>query len=339
VDYDRDRDLDIFVLGFVRNPGEGANLLYNNNGMMKFTDVAGTAGLALEDRENRTAAWADFDRDGFLDVLLTVPCTLFKNQGDGTFTDVTVLTGLVASENCYNVAWGDYDNDGDPDLYINMSGGLQGILYQNNGNGTFTDVTVASGLINVPINHAVGLAWGDYDNDSNLDLYIVNTENARQPNPLFRNNGDETFTDVTTEAGVGAQVGGKGSDASFIDYDNNGFLDLFVCDGEGNSVGPFVLYQNNGGNGNAWLKVELRGRRSNRGGIGAKVFVTAQGKTQFREYTGQHYMAQDAVPIHFGLGQTTQVDSLTVQWPSGITQTVVNLQPNRSILVVEPLSP
>ncbi len=233
---DLDSDLDIFATSF-----DTPNLLYRNDGGLQFIDVAEEAGLQRSDIENRTAAWADFDGDGLMDVFITKSSALFKNRGDGTFVDVTDAAGITPSVDAQSGAWGDYDNDGDHDLYVTMGEQdgppLQGSLYQNNGDGTFTDVTTASGAINTA--GALGVTWGDYDNDGFLDLYIVNTEKGTtRPNRLFRNKGDGTFTDVASIAGVGAKPGvGRGSDATFADYNNDGFLDLFVCNGAGDSVG------------------------------------------------------------------------------------------------------
>jgi hypothetical protein len=330
IDYDLDSDLDIFATSF-----ETPNLLFRNDGGLQFVDVAGPAGLQRSEIENRTAAWADFDGDGLIDVLITKSCVLFKNLGNGTFADVTAAAGITPFDEAQAGAWGDYDNDGDLDLYITTDGKQdQAVLYRNNGDGTFTDVTTASGAINNA--GALGVNWGDYDNDGFLDLYIVNTEEGTsQPNRLFRNNGDGTFTDVALTAGVGAKPGlGRGSDASFIDYNNDGFLDLFVCNGAGNTVGPYLLFRNNG-NTNGWLKIILKGVQSNPDGIGAKILLRAGGKKQFREYTGQHYMAQNHVPIHFGLGTATIIDSLTIQWPSGTRQTLRHPAINQTLTITE----
>ena len=341
VDYDNDSNLDIFATSFFRTSGGGPNLLFHNDGGLQFTDVAQQAGIQRTNVENRTAAWADFDGDGFMDVFITKSGGLFKNRGDGTFVDVTATAGITTSENAQSGTWGDFDNDGNLDLYVTMGiengPPVQGILYRNNGDGTFTDITIASGAINV--GGALGATWGDYDNDGYLDLYIVNTVHGfTQPNRLFRNNGDGTFTDVASTAGVGAKTVGRGSDATFVDYNNDGFLDLFVCNGAGSSYGPYLLFHNNG-NSNGWLEVSLIGQQSNRGGIGAKLSLTAGGKTQFREYTGQHYMSQNHIPIHFGLGDATIIDSLTIQWPSGITQTLDNIAVNQSLTITESASP
>jgi hypothetical protein len=312
-----------------------------------------------------------------MDVFITHSSGLYKNNGDGTFTDVTVAAGIIdGSDDVQGGAWGDYDNDGDLDLYLTLgveSGGggadgaiegidqlvesaglplkeekgpaaiplgsqLPNILYRNNGDGTFTDVTTESGTTNVA--GALGVVWEDYDNDGYLDLYIVNSEFASTLNRLFRNNGDGTFTDVAAEAGVGAKIpgNGRGSDGTFGDYNNDGFPDLFVDNGGGTTVGSYMLFRNNG-NSNRWLNVALRGTQSNRSGIGAKILLSAGGRNQFREYAGQHYMSQNYIPVHFGLGQASIVDSLTIQWPSGITQTLQNIAVNQTITVTESASP
>ena len=359
VDYDNDSYLDIFALAYHRPQGGLPNTLYHNNGDLTFTDVAALAGLDRPNIENRTAAWSDFDGDGLLDVFITRVDGLYKNNGDGTFTDVTVAAGIVdGADEAQAAAWGDYDNDGHPDLYITFgpTSAVQdlaeilltpetqsptrtplvvqtpNILYHNNGDGTFTDVTAQSGAVNTA--GALGVTWVDYDNDGNLDLYIVNS--SRTPNRLFKNNGNGTFTDVAAAAGVQAKPGqGRGSDASFADYDNDGFMDLFVCNGAANEVGPYLLYHNNG-NSNGWLKVILQGTESNRCGIGAKLHLVAGGRSQYREYIGQHYMSQNYIPVHFGLSRAPQVSSLTITWPSGNVQTLTNLAINQTITVVEP---
>src|SRR5207244_226956 len=131
----------------------------------------------------------------------------------------------------------------------------------NNGDGTFTDVTTQSGTVNVT--GALGVTWEDYDNDGKLDLYVVNSRGPGAPNRLFQNNGDGTFTDVAAQAGVGAKIPGnaRGTDASFYDYNNDGFPDLFVCNGAAATIGTNMLFANNG-NSNGWLKVVLTGTQS-----------------------------------------------------------------------------
>jgi hypothetical protein len=224
-------------------------------------------------------------------------------------------------------------------------------LYRNNGDGTFTDVTSAARVGSRQNNR--GVAWGDYDNDGDLDLYVVNSGSieGNKSNILYRNNGDGTFTIVTGEAKVWSSVQGqgRGDGAAWADFNNDGYLDLYVGNGWGRAVlaeagnqsclsfGPQVLYRNNG-NGNAWLKVKLVGTTSNRDGIGARAVLQAGGLTLLREMTGGgggHLYSQGNTPLHFGLGQAVLVDSLSIQWPSGIIQRVRRIQSNQSITIVE----
>ena len=227
------------------------------------------------------------------------------------FSDVTDIAGVGCTGSSRGVAWGDYDNDGDLDLYV-ANYNEANVLYRNNGDGTFTDVTSEAGV--GCISHSYGVAWGDYDNDGDLDLYVANYG----ANVLYRNNGDGTFTDVTSEAGVSCT--GSSLGVAWGDYDNDGDLDLYVanhyeanvlyknngdgtftdvtgaagvgCTGSSYGVawgdydndghldlyvannGANVLYRNNG-NLNHWLQIRLHGTISNRSAIGTKVKVIA----------------------------------------------------------------
>jgi ASPIC and UnbV/FG-GAP-like repeat len=322
--------------------------LLKNNGDGTFTDVTVQAGLAhLQYNE---CVFADYNNDGFPDIFCTdsqshQPPTdlLLKNNGDGTFTNVTSQAGILPLTDGRSICFGDYDNDGDLDLFISRGtdeGALKQTLYRNNGDGTFTDVTDQSGLGIVANNRAA--AWGDYDNDGYLDLYIVNSGSdpaGKGSNYLYRNNRDGTFTDVASSAGVEDLVVNRGRGAAWGDYDNDGFLDLFVTNGESNTqfeLGPQILYHNQG-NGNNWLKVILVGTTSNRQGLGAKVTIQIGPTIQYREANGAsgHFLSQGAGPLHFGLGRATVVDQITVRWPSGVNQILSNMSANQEITVVE----
>ncbi len=334
VDYDNDGDLDLFVPSNFKLGLGDQNLLYRNDGDFQFTDVATEARIARKGIGNWAAAWADYDRDGLIDFYITTPAeggvpasALYRNRGNGTFKDVSSAAG-IDTDFSNSGAWGDFNNDGYPDLYVAKDSA--DILYRNNGDGTFTDVTGESGAINT--DRALAADWGDYDNDGYLDLYVVN---ALQPNRLFRNNGDGTFTDVAASVGVAAEEFGNGSDGTFIDYNNDGFLDLFVCNGAGPSPGPYLLFKNNG-NLNHWLKIELTGRESNRDGVGARITLTAGKATLYRQYFGQHCMAQNHIPVHFGLRGVTTVGSIVIEWPSGVRQELDNVPADQTIAVIEP---
>ena len=191
-------------------------------------------------------------------------------------------------------------------------------------------MTEESGAVN--ISRALAADWGDYDNDGYVDLYVVNASTAA--NRLFRNNRDGTFTDVAASVGVTAKEGGLGSDATFIDYNNDGFLDLFVCNGAG-TYGPYLLFRNNR-NRNHWLKIELTGQESNRDGVGARITLTAGKLTAYRQYVGQQFLAQNHIPVHFGLRGVTTVGSIVIEWPSGVRQELHNIPADQTIAVIEP---
>ncbi|HTS34938.1 MAG TPA: CRTAC1 family protein [Candidatus Solibacter sp.] len=261
---------------------------------IKFEDIASKAGLQFVTRNSPTAnknqietmvagvALLDYDGDGYLDIYLVngaaIPSLeknspeywnrLFRNNHDGTFTDVTERAGLAGAGYGMGVAVGDYDNDGRPDIFLASVTANQ--LFHNNGDGTFTDVTAKAGLSGAKMNGkkmwSVGAGWFDYNNDGLLDLFVVNYcvwEVNKDPycplksgvrgychpklytslhNTLYRNNGDGTFTDVSEQTGISAHAG-KGMSVSFADYDGDGFLDAFVA----NDTTPAFLFHNLGG--------------------------------------------------------------------------------------------
>ena len=229
-DYDGDGDVDVYV------GNTGANVLYRNNGNGTFTDVTTTAGVGNAG-DSRAVAWADYDADGDVDLYVAnygSANVLYRNNGNGTFTDVTTTAGVGHAGATRGVAWGDYDGDGDVDLYLGTYGAAN-VLYRNNGDGTFTDVTTTAGVGNTGT--TVPVAWGDYDGDDDLDLYVGN---YAQANVLYRNNGDGTFSDVTTTAGVGLNDDPRSF--TWGDYDADGDLDMYV----GNYGKANLLYRNNG---------------------------------------------------------------------------------------------
>src|SRR5450432_1482039 len=342
-DYDNDGYIDL-LLGNLKTD----LALLRNNGDGTFSDVAAQSGLGhLQYTE---CVFADYNNDGFPDIFCTLSEShnastdiLFKNNGDGTFTNVTSQAGLLVLNNGRSIAWGDYDNDGDLDLFISRgtdNGALKQTLYRNNGDGTFTDVTDQAGLGIIANNRAA--AWGDFDNDGYLDLYVVNSGSdpvGKGANYLFKNNKDGTFTDVATTAGVADLVVSRGRGAAWGDYDNDGFLDLFVTNGEDGTdfaEGPQILYHNKGNN-HSWLKVKLVGTTSNRQGLGTKVTIQVGRTIQYREMNGAsgHFLSQGAAPLHFGLNRANTVDQMTVKWPSGVTQVLSNVSANQEITVTE----
>ena len=342
-DYDDDGYIDL-LLGNL----ETDLVLYRNNGDGTFTDATAQAGLTgLQYIE---CVFVDYDNDGFPDIFCTdsqahnpPPDILLRNNGDGTFANVSAQAGIQPLVNGRSLAWGDYDNDGDLDLFISRgtdNGNLKQTFYRNNGDGTFTDVTDAAGLGLVVNNRAA--AWGDFDNDGYLDLYVVNSGSdpvGKGPNYLFRNNQDGTFTDVASSTGVADAVISRGRGAAWGDFDKDGFLDLFITNGEDNTdfnEGPQFLFHN-GGNGNTWLEIKPVGTISNRQGLGVKVTIQVGSAVQYREQNGAtgHFLSQGAAPIHFGLDQALVVDQVTLHWPSGVSQTLTNVPVDQEITVVE----
>ena len=213
---------------------------------VEFEDVARSIGLDKTAGGRGTAVF-DMDGDGYLDVVVAAAhggCNLYRNNGDGTFTDVTVGSGLDECVNAFAVCVGDYNNDGLDDLFITRLGFYAGdsVLYRNNGDGTFTDVTREAGVGNWGPSFAA--QWVDYDCDGNLDLFVPNNVGGlfdrKTPNRLFHNNGDGTFTDVSREAGL--QTSAPSICGAWGDYNNDGFPDLFVSNG----VGRSQLFRNNG---------------------------------------------------------------------------------------------
>lgn len=226
VDYDNDGDNDLFVARL-----DAANKLYNNDGNFNFTDVSGIAGIPNTILYTYGASFGDYDNDGDLDMFLSnkddtkiIPNQLYRNNGDGTFTDVSGIAGISSVGHLsFCAAFFDYDNDGFLDIYIsNDRFANTNILYKNNGNGTFTDVSVASGA-GVAAN-AMSTTIDDYNYDGFLDIYVTNTVEG---NHLLENNGDGTFTDVA--ANTGTIFNSIGWGANFFDADNDSDLDLYVC--------------------------------------------------------------------------------------------------------------
>ncbi|WP_167505890.1 FG-GAP-like repeat-containing protein [Desulfosediminicola flagellatus] len=181
---------------------------------------------------------------------------------------------------------------------------------------------------------------GDFDNDMDMDIYVVNSLRVMNtPNILFENDGTGVFTEVAEAGGAAGSLLGAGDHVVSADYNRDGFLDLFVTNGMYPSpfdhLGPIQLFKNNG-NSNHWIEIDLVGTTSNRDGIGARVLVTAGGKTQLREQGGgMHKFSQNHTRIHFGLGQNSTIQSLEVQWPSGTVQVIENLEADKIIQVVE----
>ena len=374
-DYDNDGLLDLYVTNYVKytlesdkvcmNRGirsycdprlyEGElDILYRNNGDGTFTDVTKAAGLSGATGRGLAVVWGDYDDDGDVDLYVANDADanfLYRNNGDGTFTDVALIAGVGFSEdgeaeNGMGADFGDYDNDGRLDVIVTNFQDQTNTLYHNEGNGLFLDLSYAAkiGAISLPY-----LAWGvnffDYNNDGYQDIFIANGhlhDNIQafdprgvyeQPNLLFRNNGHGAFDEVGSGLEAILPSPAKVSrGTAFADYDNDGDLDLLVT----NLGSSPDLLRNEGGNQRSWLILKLVGTRSNRDAIGARVKVTAGSATQIREVrSGSSYLSQSDMRLHFGLGEHTQITRIEIRWPSGLEERLEDIQGNQILTRIE----
>ena len=337
-DYDNDGFLDLFIAGH-----DIVNRLFHNDGNGSFTRI--TDSVVVGDpshSEGRT--WVDYDNDGDLDLFVSsfaeFENVLYQNDGRGAFTKLTT-SGLERVEDTIASCWADYDNDGLPDLFL--ANAQTNSLYHNDGDGTFTSVTDSAVVTDAIAGNEVFLncAWGDYDNDGFLDLFVDSGDPFDTFSShafLYHNTGDGTFARVTE----GSVVTGRGGFPSWGDYDNDGFLDLFVSNGAFDPTPrPCQLFHNDG-NGNAWLNVKLVGTVSNRSAIGAKVRVNAfyrgASRWQLRDISGGDAQEnQQSLNAEFGLADATTVDTLRIEWPSGAVQELHDVTPRQFLTVTEPL--
>ncbi len=334
-DYDNDGWLDLYV---TNSDGDSRNFLYRNKHDGTFQKV--TTGSPVTDAfTSRSVNWTDFNLDGHLDLFVTNEGTqhenLYRNNGNGTFTKLTTGPLLTAGGKTMSSSWGDYDNDGDLDVYLANDQGNDG-LYRNDGNETFFKIT--TGPVVTSGGNSFGSQWADVDNDADLDLFVTNSFwGGPWKNFLFLNNGDGTFTKNLTE--IPTTELGWSYGCAFGDWDCDGDLDLGVATCL-NADQTDYLYENHSAeNGNNWLEINLVGTTSNRSAIGTKVWVTAtingQQVTQLREISAQSgYCGQNQMAAHFGLADADSV-TMSVQWPSGLEQLFGNLVANQCLTLVE----
>jgi enediyne biosynthesis protein E4 len=331
----------------------GKNVLYRNKGDGTFEDVSERAGiLKASGTYGLGVSTLDFDNDGWVDAYVandSNPSTLYRNNRDGTFTDVAVAAGCAYSQDGkpqagMGVAIGDYDRSGTMDIFKTNFAGDTSTLYANNGEGFCEDRTFAGGIgLNTR-----WLGWGvgfvDLDNDGWLDLFLVNghvypevaqlkTEAAyAQRKVVYRSLGNGRFEDVTERLGPPASTPKAGRGSAFGDYDNDGDVDVLV-----NNVHDTPdLFRLETDARNHWLSVKLVGTRSNRSAIGARVRCTAGGVTQVGEVRGGgSYISQNDLRVHFGLGAAAAVERLEVRWPSGHEEAWAGVAADRIITVKE----
>jgi len=412
-DYDNDGDQDLFVANY------GPNALYRNNGDGTFTNVTRAAGI-----DNALSAigstFLDYDSDGYLDLYVGnylaydpgyqyyyaaqrfpgplayhgQPDVLYHNNGDGTFTDVTRKAGVYNPEGrAMGVTSADIDDDGDQDIFV-ANDAMENYLYRNNGDGTFADIAVPSGTAfseRGEATSAMAGEFGDIDGDGRVDIIVPDMAYCS----VYLNRGGGLFEDRSAPLGVAAACGQYTNwSANYFDFDHDGYGDLFITSGQphrmvgekallllndhgrrflnvsqllgpdfqeefmgrGSAVGDYDndgdldvlvldlgqrprLLRNDGGNRKNWVMVRLVGTTSNRDGIGARVRVTAGGRTQMRlRVSSSGYISQSDPRLHFGLGDAARIDRIEIRWPSGKVQTVEGQRPNRVITITEPSS-
>jgi hypothetical protein len=429
-DYDNDGLPDIYVTGY------GGNALYHNLGNCKFEDVTEKAGVG-GGGFSTGAAWADYDKDGRVDLFVSryvhfdmnklpdfggdekncrfkgflVQCgpwgmigesdLLFHNRGDGTFEEVSKKAGVDDPNHYYGlgVVWGDYDNDGWPDLYVANDAGPN-YLYRNKHDGTFEEVGMLSGVAlsaDGLEQGSMGVDWGDYLHEGRLSMFVTNF--TEQPDALYRNLGKDGFADVSWPAKLAKPTYPYvGWGTAFFDVDNDGWLDLFVANGhvypqadsvpgspayrqpmqlfrnhrdgtfedvsevlvsiplesrrgaafgdinnDGNidilivNVGePPTLLLNQGGNANHRVLFKLAGTKSNRMAIGARVTVKSGSFTQFSEVrAGGSYISSNDPRLHFGLGPDIKMTEVEIRWPSGGIEVLHDLAADYIYTMVE----
>ena len=373
-DYDNDGKLDIFVTRYLdwsfktnrycgeQKPGyraychpdnyEGAtNILYHNNGDGTFTDVSAKAGIANPNGKGLGVSFADYDGDGFTDIFVandSVQCFLYHNNGNGTFSEVGLLAGVGYNEDGKAFAgmgadFSDFDNDGRPDIVATDLSNERYMLFRNNGDGTFRDVTNASGLGGATLAFS---GWSthlfDFDNDGWKDLFVaqghvMDTIQLTSPNlkymqpPLLLRNESGHFKRVILGPAFETEWAGRG--AAFGDLDNDGDVDIVVS-----NVGQkATVLRNDGGNHSHWLGIQTIGKKSNRDGIGSRVkVVSASGFTQyFTVNTAVGYLSASDKRLIVGLGADSTAKLVEIRWPSGIVQKLENVKAGQMLKVTE----
>jgi len=375
LDYDLDGDLDLFVTTYVDftvkgnrachsplgmrdycNPSVYRPLpsrLFRNDGNGRFKDVTEAAGLGRSFGAGLGVVCTDFDGDGWTDIFVANdgnPNQLWLNKRTGAFEDIGLISGTAYSvdgkaQAGMGVTAGDFDGDGDSDLFITHLSTETHTLYQNDGRANFVDVTTAFGLSSIRTFTGFGTYWFDYDNDGHLDLFMANgavyvIETLRgepypyhEKNQLFHNDGTGHYSETSLLGGPALQLSEVSRGAAFGDIDNDGDIDIVVA----NNNGPTRLLLNQAGSHNHWLKIRLVGVHTNREGIGAKVgLFRANHPALWRHaHRDGSYLSSSDVTIHFGLGQNPRIEALVVQWPNGRSESWKGIRPDRLITLQE----
>ncbi|NNF16001.1 MAG: CRTAC1 family protein, partial [Gammaproteobacteria bacterium] len=373
VDYDHDGLLDLFVANYSNYALErnkqcvttngtpeycgpqvyppAADVLYRNRGDGTFEDVSKSAGIRDAVGPGLGVICADFDSDGDTDIYVANDQTanqLWLNQGDGTFAEGGLMSGSAFNsfgqpEASMGVTAGDFDADGDPDLFMTHLNGQTNTLYQNDGKGNFIDATARLGLANLSLPFTgFGSAWFDVDNDGRLDLYIANgaveatygrgkANPYAQRNQLFVQQADGKFGVPADEPSLDLVAVSRG--AAFGDLDNDGDIDILVT----NNDAPVHLLLNNTVGDNHWLNLQLIGTRANRNGLGARVVIKRAGLPDLwrRAHTDGSFLNSNDPRVHFGLADATHIDSIVVYWPGGDAEQWRNVEVDQFVALTE----
>ena len=379
-DYDGDGHLDLFVANYLKfdfatTPKPGANpycfyraipvncgprglpfdtnLLYHNRGDGTFEDVSERSGIAKVTGHYALGVVAgDFTGDGRPDIYVAcdqTPSLLFINQGDGTFDEEAVLSGVAFDENGramsgMGLAVGDYDGDGLLDIFRTNFSDEHETLYHNRGGGQFDDVTLAAGLGQNTRFVSWGCVFFDFDNDGWKDLLVVNGHvfpeidrlntdiHFRDRAILYRNTGKGTFEDISEDAGPAVAARHSARGLATGDIDNDGTLEVLV----NNQNEPPSLWKQTRPGAGHWLLVKLTGTKSNRSAIGAQVVVVTGAHRQTDEVrSGGSYLSQSDLRLHFGLGAAASADQIEVRWPSGKRTLLKNVAADRILNISE----
>jgi enediyne biosynthesis protein E4 len=361
LDYDRDGCVDLFVGRYVQfdpkyrafypadnYPGpldyEGdTNRVYRNSCNGTFTDVTDKSGIGAFKGRTMGVTSADFDGDGWSDIYVANDKTenfLFHNKHDGTFEEIATESDVAYGQNGESTSamgpvFADADGDGKLDLWVTDS--KYNRLMRNTGKGPFDDIGPTSGVAQA---NAQYVSWGsgiyDFDNDGYLDILIFHgglIHMVPQEQSLFRGLGNGKFVDASRVAGPVLDVKTVSRGACFADYDNDGKMDAFVV----NLGSPATLVHNVSTTSGHWIAFQLRGRKSNRDGIGTRIDIFTGTRKQIAErVAGSGYLSQDDARVHFGLGSASNIDKVVLHWPSGKEQVLENVAADQVLTVEEP---
>jgi len=319
------------------------NILYHNKGDGTFEDVTTKAHIDRTDGHySFSVSTLDFDEDGWPDIYVacdSTPSILYRNNHDGTFTDVAVTAGAAFNEDGREQAGmgstvADYNGDGHLDIFKTNFSDDTSTLYRNNGDGTFTDATAEAGLGL----YTQYLGWGamffDFDNDGWPDLILVNGHvypevdkqhlgsSYKEPRILYHNNGDGIFTDVSSAAGAGITTAASSRGLAVGDLWNDGRMSAVI--GNMNAVPSLLVNQIR--TPNHWIAIHTVGTKSNRDGIGARILVKAGSRVLVDEVrSGSSYVSNNDMRVHFGLGAATKIEWVEIHWPSGLKERFAGL--------------